>query len=99
MAQAPDRCAYRPIVGDSVQANRLSAEQAAHEANMTDVEETLLNIEQAIHRADRAYRAVMTRAGSANLELALKDSLDQLEAARKALFQATYFAGDQQRLI
>lgn len=66
---------------------------------MAQVEETLLNIEQAIRRADRAYREVRARAGDANLEHALKDAMDQLEATRKALFQATYFAGDQQRLI
>lgn len=76
-----------------------SADQAAHEAAMAEVEETLLNIEQAIRRANRAYRAVASRGHSANIELALKGALDELEATRKALFQATYFAGDQQRLI
>lgn len=76
-----------------------SAEQAADEAAMAEVEETLLNIEQAIRRADRAYRSVVASGHSANVELALKDAVQQLEASRKALFQATYFAGDQQRLI
>lgn len=99
MAQAlPDRSAYHPIVGASSE-GRLSAEQARHEQAMAEVEETLLNIEQAIRRADRAYRAVQSGRGAANIELALKDAVEQLEATRKTLFQATYFAGDQQRLI
>lgn len=100
MAQAPpDRSTYSPVIGESDDSARLTAEQAAREAAMAEVEETLLNIEQAIRRADRAYRAVVSRAGDANLEHALSDALRQLEATRKTLFQAAYFAGDQQRLI
>ncbi len=66
---------------------------------MAEVEETLLNIEQAIRRADRAHRTVASRGGDANLTLALQEALGELEGTRKALFQATYFASDQQRLI
>jgi len=99
MAAAHPSPEYQPVVGDSTDDMQLTAQQVAHEAAMAEVEETLLNIEHTIRRADRAYRAVASRSADANLELALKEAVGQLEATRKTLFQATYFSGDQQRLI
>lgn len=99
MAAANPHPEYHPVIGDSTDSMQLTPQQAAHEAAMAEVEETLLNIEQAIRRADRAHRAVGSRSADANLELALKEALGQLESTRKALFQATYFSSDQQRLI
>ena len=71
----------------------------AREAALHEVEETLLNIEQAIKRADRGRRAIPRGGNEQNLKLCLDAAVEQLEAVRKELFQSAYFGGDQQRLI
>lgn len=48
---------YRPVVESRSDTER-SPDQVAREAALHEVEETLLNIEQAIKRADRARRAI-----------------------------------------
>jgi hypothetical protein len=93
----PER-AYRPVVDPRCDMER-SPEQAARELALHEVEETLLNIEQAIRRADRGRRSISADGPGRNLKLSLDTAVDQLEAARKDLFQSTYFGGDQQRLI
>jgi soluble cytochrome b562 len=87
---------YRPVIESRSEMER-SPEQIAHEAALHEVEETLLNIEQAIRRADRGRKAIP--ADERNLRLCLDNVITQLEAARKELFQSAYFGGDQQRLI
>ena len=76
-----------------------SPEQISREAALHEVEETLLNIEQAIKRADRGRKAILSGANEQNLRLSLDAAVEQLEAVRKELFQSAYFGGDQQRLI
>lgn len=90
--------AYRPVVDPRSDMER-SPEQAARELALHEVEATLLNIEQAIRRADRGRKAIPPDGAGRNLKLSLDDAVRRLEAVRKDLFQSTYFGGDQQRLI
>ncbi len=95
---ATSRHGYRPVIESRSELER-SPEQIAREAALHEVEETLLNIEQAIKRADRGRKAMPTGDTEQNLRLCLDRTVDQLEAVRKELFQSAYFGGDQQRLI
>ena len=94
---APER-AYRPVIDSRSEMER-TPEQVAREAAMRHVEETLLNIEQAIRRADVGRKEIPSEGARRNLRLCLDSAVDQLEAVRKELFQGAYFAGEQQRLI
>lgn len=94
---ARDR-AYRPVIDSRSEMER-SPEQVAREDALREVEETLLNIEQAIRRADRGRKAIPAGGGGRNLRLCLDAVVQQLEAVRKELFQSAYFGGEQQRLI
>lgn len=89
---------YRPVIDPRSDMER-SAEQVAREAALHQVEETLLNIEEAIRRADRARKAMPVGGTEQNLRLSLGTAVEKLEAVRKELFQSAYFGGDQQRLI
>jgi hypothetical protein len=89
---------YRPVVDPRSDMER-SIEQVAREAALNQVEETLLNIEEAIRRADRGRKAIPPGSPEQNLRLCLDTVVDKLEAVRKELFQSAYFGGDQQRLI
>jgi hypothetical protein len=89
---------YRPVIESRSDMER-SQDQIAREAALHEVEETLLNIEQAIKRADRGRKAIPSGGNEQNLRLCLDAVVDQLEAVRKELFQSAYFGGDQQRLI
>lgn len=88
---------YRPVIDSRPDMER-TPEQVAHEEALHQVEETILNIEQAIKRADRARKAITGDAES-NLRLALDAAATQLESVRKELFQNAYFGGGQQRLL
>lgn len=90
--------AYRPVVQQTADRGR-SADQLAREQAMTEAAETLLNIEQAIHRADRARRSIPSGGAEHNLHVALAAAVTDLEAARKRLFESAYFGGDQQRIL
>jgi hypothetical protein len=94
---SPDH-AYRPVIDSRSEMER-SPEQVAREAALHEVAETLLNIEQAIRRADRGRKAIPAEGAGHNLRLCLDSVVDQLEAVRKELFQSAYFGGEQQRLI
>ncbi len=74
-------------------------DQVAHESAMAEVAETLLNIEQAQHRADRAVKAVALLGRDRNTELALRAAAKALADAHKALFEEAYLSGAQQRLV
>lgn len=76
-----------------------SPEQVAHEQAMREVSDTLLNIEQAIRRGDRARRSIEVVGREPDLALALGDALGDLERVRKTLFQSTHLGGGQPRLI
>ena len=89
---------YRPIVVDRSDLER-SPDQVAHEAAMTEIAETLANIEQAIRRAERGRKAVAVLGRDRNAEIALKTAVEQLQATHRTLFQEGYFSGDQQRLV
>jgi hypothetical protein len=89
---------YQPVIESRPDTER-SPEQTAREAALHEVEETLLNIEQAIKRADRGRKAIPPGSAEQNLRLCLDRVVEQLEAVRKELFQSSYFGGDQQRLI
>jgi hypothetical protein len=89
---------YRPVIESRPDSER-SPDQVARETALHEVEETLLNIEQAIKRADRGRRTIPAQGNEQNLKLCLDAAVDQLEAVRKELFQSAYFGGDQQRLI
>lgn len=95
---ATRRHEYRPVVEPQSEVER-SAEEVAREHAMHEVEQTLLNIEQTIQRADRGRRTIPSDGGERNLRLALDRTIEQLEAVRKDLFQSGYFGGQQQRLI
>ncbi len=89
---------YRPVIDPRSDMER-SPEQVAHEDALHQVEQTLLNIEEAIRRADRARKTIPSGGSEQNFRLCLDAAVDQLEAVRKELFQGAYFGGDQQRLI
>ena len=79
--------------------NERSVDQVAHESAMAEVAETLLNIEQAQHRADRDVKAVALLGRDRNTELALRAAAKALADAHKALFEEAYLSGAQQRLV
>jgi hypothetical protein len=64
--------------------------QALREGALQEVAETLLNIEQAIRRAYRAERAVSVAVDDPNLEMALRNAMEQLQSARRELMQTTF---------
>ena len=89
---------YQPVINARSDMDR-TPEQAAREEALKHVEETLLNIEQAIRRADQARKSIPAGGPENNLRLCLDTVVLQLEATRKELFQSSYFGGDQQRLV
>jgi glutathione S-transferase len=74
-------------------------EQIALERAMREVSDVLLNIEHALDRAKRARKTVAKDGVDSNAELALAEVAAGLEVLRKRLFQDTYFAGDNLRLM
>ena len=76
-----------------------SAEEIALERAKGEVSDVLLNIEHALDRAKRARKNVAKGGVDGNAELALGEAVAGLERLRKRLFQDTYFAGDNLRLM
>lgn len=95
---AMSRHEYRPVIEPQSVAERSPSDVAREEA-LHEVEQTLLNIEEAIRRAHRGRKAISPEGDERNLRLALDRAVEQLEAVRKELFQNGYFGGPQQRLI
>jgi hypothetical protein len=89
---------YHPVIEPGSTSER-SPEETAREQALHEVEQTLLNIEQAIRRADRARKTISPTGEQRNIRLSLDRVVEQLEAARKELFQSGYFGGPQQRLM
>lgn len=77
----------------------LSLEQTLQEEAMREVDATVLNIEQAIRRADQARRRVARGTAEPNFLRALDDAIKQLEQTRRTLQQQTLFGQAQQRLL
>jgi predicted O-methyltransferase YrrM len=88
---------YRPVIESRSDMER-TPDQVAREDALKHVEETLLNIEQAIRRADVARKSIRAGGSENNLRLCLDTAVERLEAARKELFHTAFFGGDQQRL-
>lgn len=76
-----------------------SDDQVALERAKGEVSDVLLNIEHALDRAKRARKIVVKDGVDSNAELALAEVAVGLERLRKRLFQDTYFAGDNLRLM
>lgn len=89
---------YRPVIEPRSVAER-SPDEVAREQALHEVEQTLLNIEEAIRRADAGRKKIPLDGSERNLRLALDHAVEQLEATRKELFQSGYFGGQQQRLM
>lgn len=64
--------------------------QVAHERAMTEVSETLMNVEQAIRRTQRAQAEVARIGYTGGAREALDVVLQELIIARDRLFQASY---------
>ena len=75
-------------------AGQHSPEQIARERSAAQVSDVLLNIEHALDRAKKARNVVAKDGVDMNAELALGDSIKELERIRKRLTQDTYFASD-----
>ncbi len=73
--------------------------QAAREKALTEVAETLLNIEQAVERAERGSRVAARLDDCDDLVRVLDTAAQRLAAARKELFQRAYFPGGQPGLF
>lgn len=97
MTSPQSQPAYEPVLADEPAG--LSREQFQQEEALREVGETLLNIEQAIRRADRARKAIERGTAEANFLHALGDAIAHLEVTRRTLMQQTYFGQAQQRLI
>lgn len=78
---------------------RRSQEQVDHERAMGEVSDVLLNLEHSAARAIKALKVVVKAGNEPNLELALGETIKDLERLRKRLMQDTYFAGDALRMI
>lgn len=93
-AAVPDPQSRREVVSD----DRTPA-QVAHERAMTEVSETLMNVEQAIRRTERAKSEVAKIGYEGGARDALDAVLDDLIKARDLLFQASYLVpvpGDEE---
>lgn len=84
--------------GDAVSVSERSEAQAAYEAALAEVEDTILNIESAIRRAERAESALPTENAFSSLSEALTATRRDLVAVRKRLQQAAYFAAEESGL-
>lgn len=80
-------------------ADQRSADQAAQERAAAQVSDVLLTLEHALARAKKGLAQVKKDGADRNAELALADTVKELERLRKRLLQDTYIAGDAVRLI
>jgi len=94
-----DRGGRRPPVLDDNGAEARSPEQAGHEAALREVSETILNIEAAIQRAQRARGSLVAGRAAPNLVHAMTQAIGDLETAQRNLHQRTYLAANQQAMF
>lgn len=76
----------------------ISPEEAQREDDLRQVEATMMEIEAAVRRAERARTAIAKAGQRPNLVLALDDAITALHATRRTLQQQSYFGGDQFRI-
>ena len=74
-------------------------DEIALERAAGEVSDVLLNLEHSLARAKRALKVVHKDGVDTNAELALAETISNLERVRKRLQQDTYFAGNAIRLI
>lgn len=80
---------------DHIVVDERSDEQKADEAAFKEVEETILNIEAAVARAERAEKRLRKDKAPAHLIVATEQVIEQLDAARLRYQQRTYFATEE----
>lgn len=80
-------------MGQSTAGER-SSEELARERAAGRVSDVLLNLEYTLEAAHKARKIVARDGVDTNSELALRDSLRDLERIRKRLLQDAYFAVD-----
>ena len=85
MSSARDPEAHSVTVSDD-----RTPSQVAHERAMVEVSETLMNVEQAIRRTQRAQAEVAKIGYQGGARKALDVVLQELTRARDQLFQASY---------
>jgi hypothetical protein len=76
-----------------------SPQEVAHETALGEISDVILNLEHSIARAKKALIRVRKAGGDNNVELALIDTIADIERVHKRLMQDTYYAGDSLRLI
>ncbi|AMM22850.1 hypothetical protein AX769_22225 (plasmid) [Frondihabitans sp. PAMC 28766] len=76
-----------------------SPQQVAHETALGEISDVILNLEHSLTRSKKALVRVRKAGGDNNVELALIDTIADLERVHKRLMQDTYYAGDSLRLI
>lgn len=67
-------------------------EQAADEAAFGQVNETIVNIEHAVRRAEKAHKKLVRQGTHPGHIKAIETAIAELKATRKKLTQSTYFA-------
>lgn len=82
---------------DAVSVTERSEEQAANEAALAEVEATIINIETAIRRAERAESALRVDDAHTNLAEAVSSARQELAAVRRRLQQSSFFAAEDGR--
>lgn len=75
-----------------------NVEHDAREAVLREVGETLMAIESALGRAQRAA-AALPDGTEPNIRLALERVATRLDDARRSLYQDAHLAGSQQQLL
>lgn len=76
-----------------------SSQAIAHELALGEISDVILNLEHSLARSKKALVRVRKAGGDNNVELALIDTIADLERVHKRLMQDTYYAGDSLRLI
>jgi hypothetical protein len=66
---------------------------------MGEVSDVMVNIEHTLARAKKGLKVVTRDGADRNAELALRDTVTELERLRKRLLQDTYFSEDRVRLL
>lgn len=72
-----------------------SAEQAAYEDALREVEATIMNIEAAVRRAEQARKALAASRTRPHFTTAMEQAIEELDALLRTLVQRTYFAREE----
>lgn len=77
----------------------ISPEEAQREEDLRQVEATMMEIEAAVRRAERARTAIAKAGRQPDLVFALDDAIEALGRTRRTLQQQSLFAGNQSRMF